>query len=107
MIVLRVDSKSCLRVIYNIVFTMPSTYIPTVYTQIDVYFHKCVCIHVHIYLCIHIYIYILIYTYFNKNILKLICRRRLDIPTDLQTYRAVKVKLILLLTNDPKTKNVI
>ncbi len=34
-------------------------------------------------------------------------RRRLDIPTGQQTYRAVKVKLILLVTNDQKTKNVI
>jgi hypothetical protein len=34
-------------------------------------------------------------------------RRRLDIPTVQQTYRAVKVKLILLVTNDQKTKNVI
>jgi hypothetical protein len=28
--------------------------------------------------------------------------RRLDIPTGQQTYRAVKVKLILLVTNDQK-----
>ncbi len=34
-------------------------------------------------------------------------RRRLDIPTGWQTYRAVTVKLILLLSNDQKTKNVI
>jgi hypothetical protein len=33
--------------------------------------------------------------------------RRLDIPTGRQTYRAVTVKLILLLSNDKKTKNVI
>jgi hypothetical protein len=32
---------------------------------------------------------------------------RLDIPTGRQTYRAVTVKLILLLSNDQKTKNVI
>ncbi len=32
--------------------------------------------------------------------------RRLDIPTGQQTYRAVKVKLIVLVTNDQK-KNVI
>ncbi len=31
--------------------------------------------------------------------------RRLDIPTGQQTYRAIKVKLMLLLTNDQKTKN--
>jgi hypothetical protein len=34
-------------------------------------------------------------------------RRRLDIPTGRQTYRAVTVKLILLLSTDQKTKNVI
>ncbi len=34
-------------------------------------------------------------------------RRRLDIPTGRQTYRAFKVKLILLVPNDQKTKNVI
>ncbi len=34
-------------------------------------------------------------------------RRQLDIPTGQRTYRAVKVKLILLVTNDQKTKNVI
>ncbi len=33
--------------------------------------------------------------------------RRLDIHTGQQTYRALKVKLILLVTNDQKTKNVI
>jgi hypothetical protein len=34
-------------------------------------------------------------------------RRRLDIPTGQKKYRALKVKLILLMTNDQKTKNVI
>jgi hypothetical protein len=33
--------------------------------------------------------------------------RRLVIPTGQRTCRAVKVKLILLVTNDQKTKNVI
>ncbi len=33
--------------------------------------------------------------------------RRLDIPMGQQTYRAVKVKRILLVTTDQKTKNVI
>ncbi len=33
--------------------------------------------------------------------------RRLDIPTGQQTYRAIKVKLIILLTNNENTKNVI
>ncbi len=32
-------------------------------------------------------------------------RRRLVIPTGRQTYRAIKSKLMLLLTNDQKTKN--
>jgi hypothetical protein len=36
-----------------------------------------------------------------------VIRRWLDIPTGRQTYRAVKVKIILLLTKDQKTKNVI
>jgi hypothetical protein len=31
--------------------------------------------------------------------------RRLNIPTGQQTYRAIKVKLMLLLTNDQNTKN--
>jgi hypothetical protein len=34
-------------------------------------------------------------------------RRRLDIPTGRQTYRAFKVKLIISVINDEKTKNVI
>jgi hypothetical protein len=33
--------------------------------------------------------------------------RRLDIPTGRQTYRAFKVKLIISVINDEKTKNVI
>jgi hypothetical protein len=33
--------------------------------------------------------------------------RRLDIPMGRQTYKAFKVKLIPLVTNDKKTKNVI
>ncbi len=42
------------------------------------------------------------YVYFENCIWQ-----QLDIPMSRQTYRAIKVKLILLLTNDQKTKNVI
>ncbi len=44
---------------------------------------------------------------YPDNNQSIMVRRRLDIPTGQQTYRALKVKLILLVTNDQKTKNVI
>ncbi len=43
----------------------------------------------------------------NKKLPVLVNGRRLDIPTGQQTYRAVKFKLILLVTNYQKTKKVI